>query len=50
MGIGAAGTAGIGQGIMGAQSWVLCNVDRKHVGVIFIVIPDRIGWRVGRLG
>ena len=49
MGIGAAGAAGIGQGIMGAQPWVVCSVDRKHLGFVFIVIPNRIGWRVGRL-
>src|SRR5258708_4927708 len=25
-------------------------MDRKHLGFVLIVIPDRIGWRVGRLG
>jgi hypothetical protein len=25
-------------------------MDRKHLAFVFIVIPDRIGWRVGRLG
>lgn len=50
MGIGAAGAAGIGQGIIGAQSWVLCSVNRKHLRVVFFVIPHGIGWRVGRLG
>jgi len=41
-------TAGIGQGIVGAQQSILRRVDRKKVDVVLLVVPDRIGWRVGR--
>jgi hypothetical protein len=50
MRIGATGTAGIGQGIVGAQQGILGRVDRKKFDVVLFVVPDRIGWWVGGLG
>jgi hypothetical protein len=50
VGIGAAGAAGIGEGVVGAQQRIVGWVDGKKLAVVLFIVPDGIGWRVGRLG
>ena len=51
VGVGAAGAAGIGQSVIGPQEGIVRRMNRKKIGVIFLVVPDGVRWRVdGGLG
>ena len=51
VGVGATRAPGIGQGIIWPQKGIVGGMNRKKIGIVFLVVPDWIRLRVnGGLG
>lgn len=46
VGVGTARAAGIGQGVIRSEKGIVRRMNGKKIGIVFLVVPDGVRWRV----